>query len=557
MDIRVCSIAFVLLILAAGCQQSTSRTADTDSTGQVLPTDGETEQVADSAYRAAIAEEVQMLDSTSAVASAYREVEFSPFWTTLEGGSAHADSLLAILERAERDGLDPAAYPTSSLRQTLRQLENGSPSRARLAQAEIQMSEAFEAYAYDLGQGRADPSDALADWHLERTPLEIGPLLVALSQGESPRGVLDRAAPPHEEYARLRDVLHEYQAVAQRGGWPTVAPGSTITRGERSAAVVTLGRRLSLAGHAPASAGRDSLYDEEIASAIARFQERHNLTRDSVIGPNTLDQLNVSVEDRIQTVALNMERWRWMPDSLGARHIRVNVPEFRVRVFDNDQVAMQMEVIVGKTYKDRGTPLFSDQMSHVIFNPYWNIPHGIAVEEIIPKARENPAYLAENDYEIVETYGPGGDPLPVTRANIEAVADGSLRLRQDNGPGNSLGQVKYMFPNQFSIYLHDTPADHLFDRVERDFSHGCIRLEKPVEFGTYVFAYDEQWDRQRIQAAFDGDEWERVELDRSIPVFILYWTARTTPDGDVQFFEDIYDFDAKVAAALDETQPAV
>jgi murein L,D-transpeptidase YcbB/YkuD len=251
------------------------------------------------------------------------------------------------------------------------------------------------------------------------------------------------------------------------------------------------------------------------------------------VDEETLAELNVPVQDRIRQLQVNMERWRWLPGSFGDRYILVNVPEFRLDLVEGGKTAYTMRVVVGKDQSR--TPAFSDKMTYLELNPAWNIPDTIAREEILPKLASDPGYLARN--------------------NMEVIPDTDGRLRQRPGPDNPLGKIKFMFPNEYDIYLHDTPADHLFSRTERDFSHGCIRLEKPLELANILLKGDPEWTPEALQAAIDSGEQKTISLDRPLPVHILYWTAWVEKDGSVQFRKDIYGHDEQLEKALADEPP--
>jgi murein L,D-transpeptidase YcbB/YkuD len=300
----------------------------------------------------------------------------------------------------------------------------------------------------------------------------------------------------------------------------------------------------------------DSAYDAALAGAIYQFQQRHSLTTDSLLGPSTLEVLNVPVDERVRQIELNLERWRWLPDNLGQRYVLVNIPNFQLKAYRDGDVVEKMEVIAGKAYDDRATPIFADSMAYVIFRPFWNIPPSIANEEILPKARGNRDYLVNNNYQIVSHYGPGAEVYDPYTTSLDRVASGELRLREQAGPSNALGLVKFMFPNQYAVYLHDTPADHLFSEAERDFSHGCVRVGRPKDLAIFALSQKPEWTPQRIDEAMHQGSWQRVDLDTPIPVYLAYWTAFVNQDGTVHFREDLYDHDSALDRALRQAAPS-
>ena len=340
---------------------------------------------------------------------------------------------------------------------------------------------------------------------------------------------------------RLEEALGRYRRIADDGGWPTVPEGDLVEPGDTaSAQVEALRARLEAEGALGGAAPSGPAFDDALVAALARFQARHGLVVDSLIGGNTRAALNVPAAERVGQIETTLERWDELPDvptGPDARYVMVNVPEYTVRAFEGGEEALQMEVVVGAGYDDRATPLFHDTMEHVIFRPYWNVPPSIATEELVP---DGPAALEEEGFEIVSHYAVDATVYDMTASNLDRVANGSLRLRQGPGPDNALGLVKYMFPNQYAVYLHDTPADQLFEEADRAFSHGCIRLEDPAAFGAWVLG-PQGWDEARVRESMTSGDRERVELEETIPVFIVYLPVWADADGAVHFSDDVYD----------------
>ncbi len=307
------------------------------------------------------------------------------------------------------------------------------------------------------------------------------------------------------------------------------------------------------------------MYDDDVAAAVARFQERHGIPADSAVGPATLAALNVPVETRIRQIELNLERYRWLPSDFGKRYILVNIPDYRLYAYDGGKERLTMRVIVGDDY-GHATPVFADSMTYVVFRPQWDVPRRILVDEVIPKVRQNIVYLAQHSYEVVDTVRNEviADPAAIDWSGLDST-NIHFRVRQKAGAGNALGNVKFMFPNQFSIYLHDTPADHLFDKQKRTLSHGCVRVEDPVKLAGYVLDGQKGWGedeiREAIQPADSTAEIKSttVDLEHPVPVYLLYLTAFMR-DGELHFRDDPYGKDGEAmarmgpAAAADRSQ---
>ncbi len=276
---------------------------------------------------------------------------------------------------------------------------------------------------------------------------------------------------------------------------------------------------------------------------MKRFQRRHGLTDDGIVSAPVIAEMNVPIERRISQITLNLERWRWLPRDLGERHILVNIPEYRLEVWEGNRVPLTMRVVVGK--QDTQTPIFSDVMTHIVFSPYWNVPDNIAQGETLPEIMKDPGFLDRNNMEVLDP-----DGKPIDPRSIDLGDPAKYRFRQRPGAQNSLGLVKFMFPNQYNVYLHDTPMDSLFARASRSFSHGCVRLENPLALAEYVLRDQPQWTRERIEEAMHAEQERTVKLRSSIPVYLGYWTARASADGILQFRRDVYDIDRRQTSLL-------
>jgi murein L,D-transpeptidase YcbB/YkuD len=331
---------------------------------------------------------------------------------------------------------------------------------------------------------------------------------------------------------------------------PTLDPGTTDPRVARVRARLRDSsdaeeRRLAAAG-----AGAPEFYDADLEAAVIRFQHRHGLDQDGRVGPKTVAALNVPIGERIRQMLLNLERRRWMPDDRGARYVFVNLADFELKVVHEPKTVFDTRVVVGAPY--HRTPVFSAEMTYIEINPYWNVPPSIARNELLPQIKEDPGYLAANGFELLTDWNDGAAPIDPWSVDWLRIApqDFAWRLRQRPGEGNALGGIKFMFPNRFNVYLHDTPARHLFEQAERSFSHGCIRVEGPEAFGAVVLAGQDGWPLERIHAAIESGERMIVTLEEPLPVHIAYLTAWVNKDGSVHFRNDVYGRDATLAAAL-------
>jgi murein L,D-transpeptidase YcbB/YkuD len=463
-------------------------------------------------------------------------------------GEPRAGDLITWLRNAAEDGLDPAAYPAEQL-DRLAAAVGETNSRGR-AIVELHFSAAFLQFASDLQVGRFLPHKVDPDFFQEGRSIDQLGALTLLSISDSLDRFFIQWQPQAPEYADLRAALADYRALAGAGGWPTVPLGDSLKPGMSDQRVPALRTRLAVTDGADpvAPPGGELVYDDALVAVVKAFQARHGLDVDGVVGKGTVGALNVPVETRVRDIVLSMERWRWMPPDLGRNHLIVNIAGFELRRFANGRLEERMNVVVGRPYNK--TPVFSDAIRYLEFNPYWNVPTGIAVKEELPKLKTNPAARAAAGFEAVR----GDTVYPLTAINWSQYGPGNFpfQLRQRPGPNNALGRVKFMFPNQFDVYLHDTPARSLFDKAERAFSHGCIRLARPLDLAVQVLAVGgvPGWDMARINAVVATQKRTVVNLAEPLPVHITYFTA-WVDRGIPNFRADIYGQDEKLNAALD------
>ena len=479
----------------------------------------------------------------------YENREFAAAWVEGAKPRPQMDALIEALREAEREGLDPALYNVAMLETRREQALEGfltdkgfDPREA--GGLDVWLTYLYMKYASDLADGLSDLARADASWKIRPEKFEPLQHLEKALAGNNIKASLADLTPHVPEYQRLREALATHRAQLASGGWPRV-PSMKLKPGQKSPHVAALAARLEASGDyggamPPAGAAP---YGPDLQEAVKRFQRRHGLTDDGAVGPEVVAALNVPIEHRISQITMNMERWRWLPRELGDRYVLVNIPEMRLDIYEGTNVPLTMRVVVGK--QDTQTPIFNDEMSSVVFSPYWNVPDSIAQGETLPSLMADPNFLARNNMEVVDKSGQVIDPSQVDLNDPEA-----YRFRQRPGTENSLGLVKFMFPNQFNVYLHDTPADSLFERATRSFSHGCVRVEDPVALARYVLRDQPEWTEERIAEAMHAGEEKHVKLKEPLPVYLGYWTARVRPDNTVQFRKDVYQIDRRLTALL-------
>lgn len=481
----------------------------------------------------------------------YERRQYAPAWIENASPRPQMDDLIGAIGAAGREGLDPELYNVSLLKQRRAEASKGFLSKKGFDPKEagaldVWLTYLYMKYASDLADGLSDLAHADPAWQIKTEPFDALTQLEAALQKKDVASSLADLTPAAPEYRALRTALADYRDRASKGGWPAVPGTLKLKSGQRNPDVAILARRLAAsgdyAGSIPAE-GQGAPYGPELQDAVKKFQRRHGLTDDGAVGPTLVSELNVPIDQRIRQVELNMERWRWLPRDLGERHIFVNIPDMRLDVWDHDRIPVTMRVVVGK--KDTPTPIFNDEMTYVVFSPYWNVPADIASKETLPSVMKDPAFLDRTNMEVLDKAGGPVDP-----ASIDVNDPAQYRFRQRPGGNNSLGLVKFMFPNQYNVYLHDTPADSLFARASRSFSHGCVRVEQPEQLAHYVLGDQPDWNDERIGEAMHAGEEHTVKLKAPIPVYITYLTARVSPDGLVQFRKDVYDLDSTQSARL-------
>jgi murein L,D-transpeptidase YcbB/YkuD len=479
----------------------------------------------------------------------YAERGLTPAWCVNEGLSTDATVLLQTLAASRAEGLNPTDYHLA----TLTALTSAAPIPPdQCAVIELLMSDAYLHLASDLGGHRFDPMKIDPEWYISAAPRgEPLQLLKDALATHNVAALIERLTPPHEEYRRLRAILPKFRALADRH-WPQLPEGPKLEAGMRDARVPVLRERLQLTGDIATASETTArmqpidatLFDTALADAVRTEQSRLGLTADGIVGRRTRAALNLDARERLRLIEVNMERWRWLPAFSAPRYLVVNVSGYELGAFEQGRRTLAMRIVVGQT--ERRTPVFTSEMTTLVLNPYWNVPRSITVKDVIPHLREDPEYLENMNIRILS--GWQGDAAEVDPATIDLAAidsnDFTFRLRQDPGPKNALGRMKFLMPNAHSIYLHDTPKRSLFQRAVRAYSSGCIRLEQPMALATFLMQGAEKWDEAAITAAIDSGRTITVQLPTPVPTYLLYITAWVDDQGVVQFRDDIYGRDA-------------
>jgi murein L,D-transpeptidase YcbB/YkuD len=453
----------------------------------------------------------------------YEVESLSKFYKQNTGGlnwnAAQAEQMILAIETAKTHGLNPDNYHRKSI-----QLLNSTTSATNAVSIEqdLLLSDAFMRLARHLANGKTKPP---AYWKLQRGSVNTLHLLSQALRSNNISTVLYSAEPQNLQYQIMIGTLREYREMQSNGGWGKISDGLKLSKESTGGRVVDLRRRLKMTGEFFGEASDDQVFDDLLDQAVRRFQQTHGLNVDGIVGRSTIAELNLPIEQRIKQIEVNLERMRWIPDDLGERHVQINIPAYELTAFVKNSEWLTMRIIVGKS--DWQSPIFlSSEITYLETNPYWYVPSEIANKEIWPKVANNKDYLKKN------------------RLNVIKRSDGGLMLRQTPGPKNSLGQIKIYFANDFGCYLHDTPEKKLFEKIDRAFSHGCIRLENALAVAEFLLIEDSEWDQQKLETAIENNLQKTIYLSQSVPISIVYFTVWVDASSTIQFRKDIYGMDS-------------
>jgi L,D-transpeptidase YcbB len=499
--------------------------------------------------------EKQQLAITSKIfclTEVYAEENQQPYWVSPAGPGPKARVALDFLKTAEEEGLDPGNYEAEEISALFR-----ARTAQNLALLDTLLTYNLIKYIHDVHYGRIKQPHADVRQFPQAKSIEFKPREAFVKAMTAPdlAVYIEGLPPAHEHYAGLKKALALYREIQKEGGWPVVPLGTTIRPGDDDERIPAIIKRLASTGDLDPGVNHEdppAQYSPQLAASVARFQVRHGLAPDGVLGEKTLEAMNVSVDERVKQIIINMTRWRWQEHVLGEKYILVNIAGFNLSAFEAGAEAFSFPVIVGKLKHQ--TPVFSDRISSIEINPFWNIPNKIAREEELPDLRKDPQSLVKRNIRLFQGWSEDAPEIDSTTIDWQTVSPAMMnryRLRQDPGSRNALGRIKFVFPNTYSVYLHDTPARSLFARNTRDFSHGCIRVSDPVRLAAFALAGENGgWTPGTIKSAIDAQKRIVIRLDESLPVHITYQTAWIDKNGIVCFNNDVYGRDKKLLNAL-------
>ena len=482
--------------------------------------------------------------SVDLLADIYGELDFAAVWSDAE----RVGKWLGTIDKARDDGFDVMDFHYDAIREIRAELlSRRAITPERRAEIDLIVTDSLIRLAYSEAFGKINPYELDPRWNYRRenrtdsAAEALANLLRAASPGDELQQYIVR--PPY--YEALRAHYSAYRDIVANGGWPEIPAGNTIRPGESDPRLPAIARRLATTGDLDEAVTTDTL-DDRLEAGVRRFQQRHGLTADGIIGPGTLAAMNVPATDRLETIRVNLERLRWLADDFEDDMVIVNIAGFEAYLLQGGNAIWRTRVQVGRTY--RQTPIFRDEITYLTINPTWTAPRSLATRDVLPQIQKDPSYVVERGFDVIDRSGNKVDP---TTVDWESLSSNNFpyTLVQRPGPYNAMGLVKFMFPNQHSVYLHDTPSRYLFEREARAFSAGCIRTERPFELAELLLG-PQGWDRSRIQAVLDSGELTNVVLETPMPVLLTYFTARVTSDGTLLFFPDIYERDRRIAEGL-------
>jgi L,D-transpeptidase YcbB len=490
-------------------------------------------------------------ENWKALRAFYGARSFQPIWVGPRGTRPAVRDLLTAICDAEAEGLRPSDYRADQLQRALSDIDAAPEDPSTLANAEMLFSLAYVRYGLHLATGRIPPQKT--GWLTARREVDAAKVLSLVSGGNVKKS-LAALEPKHEQYARLKRSLQKLRAVQANGGWPEVPRGGTIEPGARSERVRAVRERLRATGELRSGGSADpNLYDPPLVEAVKRFQQHHGLKPDGRIGGATLAALRASPADRVAQIVTNLERWRWLPDDLGERHVLVNVPAFDLQIFDHGKRVTRMRVVAG--HPDWPTPVFTARMTGVDFHPQWSAPKKIVAEEILPNLQADPTYAQQVGLRVISKEdGTEIDPASVDWKAIDPRREFPFRFIQLSGADNPLRHVRFAMPNRYAIFLHDTPEGWLFEETQRAFSHGCVRVDAPEKLTEFVLRGTEGWSAEAVRDGFRSRARRSVEAVDPPLVHLVYFTAWVEDDGTLRLLNDVYGRDAVTKRHLAKSQ---
>ena len=477
----------------------------------------------------------------------YQRRDFELAWS-----AADKKEMIEIIDGASEEGLQPDDYHFETIRQFIARFSTPTEK----AELDLLLTDAFLLYASHFLNGKVNPETVDSEWKAIRREGNAREFLERAISKKRIKEDLQSLESQHAGYSALKSALQKYKEIKINGAWSLIPIGETLKiGGADSIRVPLLIDRLLATQDLTQRPSNRIIYSESIAESVKKYQQRNGLETDGNLGKMTTTMLNVSVDERIDQIKINLERYRWISKELGTHYVLVNIADYSMQVLKNEKLTFKEKVIVGKPF--RKTPVFSSKMSYMVVNPTWTVPPTILFNDILPEVKKNPGYLATKNIRVLQGQGSSVSIIDPYTIDWTALSRGNFPyiLRQDPGPINALGVVKFMFPNQYNVYIHDTPSKELFERSDRAFSSGCIRLNNPLSFAKYLLQEDPKWNEERLNKVIANGMEQSIMLDKPLNVHILYLTS-WVDNGQVHFRNDLYQRDKPVLDALNSKPPS-
>ena len=478
------------------------------------------------------------------ITNSYERNDFKPYWFE-DSFNESAMQLKDVLVNIEKEGLNPKLYKVEFLKKFFNKEDLSLEEKAI---ADIFLTNSFYLLTSHFSNGVLEPENLEEEWLSVKKELKVKEYLEKAIQKQDVKNSLYSLIPQNERYSKLKDKLKLLNEIKNDGGWTKVETTQNLKPGMSGESIRKL--KIRLKQSRDFNGEIDEEYDDELEKSVINFQKRYGLTPDGIAGPNTFKALNRDIKELIKIVEINLERLRWLPKTYEDNYIFTNIADFTLQVYENKEKALEMSVIVGK--EQRSTPVFSSKLSYIVLNPYWTVPRSIAVEDKLPLIKKDIDYIPKNNFTVFKFIAGKIVEQNYKEINWEDLNKNNFNyyLRQDPGPSNALGRVKFMFPNKFSVYLHDTPNKELFSQTERDFSSGCIRLEEPFKLAEYLLQKNNNWDLKKINDILETNKETTVHLTQKLPIHIVYMTAWVNEQGELQIRNDIYSRDKRLISAF-------
>jgi murein L,D-transpeptidase YcbB/YkuD len=485
------------------------------------------------------------------LATIYSEIGAQPLWVTGAGPTEKGEIILRYLKNSSQHGLDPNEYQVDRL------IELWSTEDVdELAELDTILTYNLVKYVHDISYGQLKPLESDPELFAEAGDQDFNPVVTVehiLATSDLDK-FLANLPPRHSHYRTLKRGLEYYRKIAEQGGWSIVPEGASLHPGETNERIRAVRQRLHIANSSLMTPDDNvaATYDHQLEQAVLAFQQQHGLVVDRIIGKNTIAAMNISAAEKVASIRINMARWRWHAHDLGDRYVLVNIAGFNLKTFQGEEIVLDIPVIVGK--EQHQTPVFSDTIKYIDVNPFWNITPSIAKNEELPELRKNKNYLVNRHVRLFSSWWSDAVELDSTAIDWHTVSRSQIagyKLRQDPGPWNALGKIKFVFPNQYSVYMHDTPAHNLFNRTQRDFSHGCIRVSDALSLAIFLLKdQPDGWSPEKIKEIYNQDQRKVIRLSDFVPVHITYQTTWVDKNGAIHFNRDLYGRNAKLYNAL-------